>query len=175
MLPLHSPSFYQMTTDGCIYCGCDPVGSNQSGCDSNGNCLCGAGTRGEKCDVCVEGNCCAHFFVGGGGGGRGWEGVGGGWFQMSNSSDLPNALSWFRGHSQNIKLHHHCPVTAYTVILGYPGSGAIHKIFNYIIIVLSRFLWLWALEWARMRPVLLLITQHTVYYCVILVQGPGHQ
>ena len=44
-----------MTTDGCTYCDCNAVGSTQSGCDSNGNCLCLEGTVGDKCDVCAEG------------------------------------------------------------------------------------------------------------------------
>ncbi|KAJ7988957.1 hypothetical protein DPEC_G00314570 [Dallia pectoralis] len=42
--------------DGCVVCDCDPVGSLNSFCEpEGGQCACGAGVSGQRCDSCARG------------------------------------------------------------------------------------------------------------------------
>ncbi|ESO13072.1 hypothetical protein HELRODRAFT_159671 [Helobdella robusta] len=49
------PNYFNFTSNGCLPCECNTLGSASSQCISNGSCLCNPDTEGFKCDVCSVG------------------------------------------------------------------------------------------------------------------------
>lgn len=51
------PGFYNISTEGCLQCECDPFGSLSEICDSvSGQCVCTGNSIGQNCDECPDGS-----------------------------------------------------------------------------------------------------------------------